>query len=928
MVLNSLIILLLVPTVFSPAFGLDVEEEKQDELSSRLPGNVIPSHYDLSLIVHLDPVNTFEGFFSMEAVATVGNQYDGMLIMHNNGLVIHEDSLKIEQDAGPGVSLDLEIVGVTHEPGKQYFIIHHQVPDVDETFHFTVSGSFGGKINIDGSSTHSHGFYNDSYVDLESGETIPLAATHFETIGARKAFPCLDEPEYKATFTLKIGRPEGFSSLFNSPPISTGEPIADRPGYFWDTYESTVVMSTYLVAFTVMDFSKVTSDLLPNGVEQATWARKDCIDAGYAEYTKVIGPELIAFYEQTFGIPYAMPKMDQIAYPSKGGAMENYGLITYEEAGLLIDETQTGAQQKRRVITLQAHENAHQWFGNLVTCKWWDELWLNEGFATFLSYLGTENGAPEMDNWVRFYEERFNVALMADDSTDSHPTISPVDNPQKTDFGPHVYERGASMIRMMGSILTYETLFSGLRSYLDRHKFDNTVSDDLWAELNDAGHNSGNLDPMYDVKEIMDLFMRQMNYPLLTVDRDYHRGTARLTQSRFLTDPENADPNDNFSWFVPITFALVGNGQTDFENTVHSETFLEPNSIMEIDIGQNRLPVIFNVQSLGFYRVDYDAENWNMIQSQLQIDPQEIHVLNRAQVIGDSFALAEAGIKPYDLPLSLVRYIRAERDYTPFRIAIDALASLRDRASAPRELEDFVVSIVSERYVSIGGIRENPDNTFVDDIIQQVTAEYANSYRLPRFIADAVSQFQQWMANPSVNTVNRQVRESVYCTAVREGIPGASDFLREILETTALPQEINAITSALFCVRGRETVKSLLEELFSGNFKHAAPTDIVKALLKTREGLDVAWQWLNERSELIEKRIFNMVLERVMEAYGKWKHTQGDLKILSDFIDKHNLDGSSRIQVANALRKVKRNLTWNKRHLNAVNRWLEAHRDW
>ncbi len=575
----------------------------------------------------------------------------------------------------------------------------------------------------------------------------------------------------------------------------------------WDVYETTPVMPTYLICYGINDYVfEEASSSTSNGVRHRTWTRSDYVDNGYAVYpVNEIMPSLLQYYEDTFGYPFPIAKLDQISYPSYGGAMENWGLIVYCEDCVVWDEVLAGADDIEGIASIMAHENAHNYFGDLVTCQWWDALWLNEGFAEYVHFLGVDAVAPDYNYWDNFYYYEFQYVLTYDGTTFSHPTIREVPTADDADFGSITYSRGSSINRYLSSVLTRDTFIRGLNTYLSDNAFGAVQYDNLWEPLNEIGHSEGTLADEYEIKEIMESFMVQMNYPLLTVNYDSSSGIATVSQSRFLYDPQNADPSDDYRWYVPISYTFVGDGSTDFGNSgdpgtfegpAHNTLFMRPEeTTLDIDIGASDLPVVFNLQSSAFMRVNYDSDNWQKIINQLEADYQSFDQVNRGALINDAFALAEAGIEGYDLALEVSQYLVSEDSYNVMGVAYDIMADLISSSNSDvsaMALEDFLQSIITVNYDALG-IEENTSNAHDENQFQRIITSAANYLRLPQLDNDAGEVFNTWIAaadpdDPAQNPVNRHLKRYVYCAAGRELESVAADFMQERLDNAILPQ--------------------------------------------------------------------------------------------------------------------------------------------
>ncbi|XP_071548141.1 aminopeptidase N-like [Panulirus ornatus] len=371
------------------------------------------------------------------------------------------------------------------------------------------------------------GFYVTSYKDSEDKERI-IAVTQFWATNARRVFPCFDEPEMKATFTLYIAREGNMTALSNMPLVATTS-IPGQEEWVWDQFATTLHMSTYLVAFAIVDYSSRTTDD-SRETRVNVWTRPEVLEqTGLALEAATSS---LNFFTSFFNISYPLQKLDMIAVPSTAfSGMENWGLIVYREYELLWDPEVASTPARSKVSELVSHEVAHQWFGNLVTFKWWNDLWLNEGFATYMATVAVHEMEPSWRMLDQFLVTKVQQVMKGDALRTSHPLSVSVSDPAEINqvFDEIPYRKGAAVIRMMQHFLTADTFKKGLTSYLSAKRYDNADQDDLWRFMTTAAHEDGSLPPQVSVKTIMDTWTRQEGFPVIYVSRD-HNGTARLTQ--------------------------------------------------------------------------------------------------------------------------------------------------------------------------------------------------------------------------------------------------------------------------------------------------------------------------------------------------------------------------------------------------------------
>ncbi|XP_025079132.1 aminopeptidase Ey-like [Pomacea canaliculata] len=542
---------------------------------------------------------------------------------------------------------------------------------------YSVDIAFSGPLTDD-----LAGLYLSSY--KRGNDTVYLATTQFESPDAREAFPCFDEPALKAVFNVTLLRKPPLISLSNTRIRATEQ--RDN-GFVADIYYPTPKMSTYLLAFIVCDFSHV-NGTTKNGTEFGVWARSEF--ASSMEYALATGMSILDYYGTYFGTNFPLRKQDMIAIPDfANGAMENWGLITYRETALLYTPGVTSESYKQYVTDVIAHELAHQWFGNLVTLAWWDDLWLNEGFASYVEYIGMDfidkNNSWKV--WEQFATDVIQSVFVMDQLTTSHPLYVPVATVSEMEqyFDSISYEKGASVIRMIKFCLGEGTFQRGLQRYLRDHAYANANHTDLWRAWDEQARQDGQ---QINVAAIMDTWTLQMGFPVirLTVSAN---GKVTATQKRFLINPAAKDPGRfqspfNYRWHVPIT--ITTSKMANFNVTEEDVLWLTPNDdTKELNTSIPTLSsndwILGNIHQYGYYRVNYDTRNWEALIRQLQKDHQLIPPINRAQIIDDAWNLASAGETDIAVALGTLDYLDTETDYVPWEAAALQLGKLKTRLS-------------------------------------------------------------------------------------------------------------------------------------------------------------------------------------------------------------------------------------------------------
>uniref|UniRef100_A0A8C5SLW3 glutamyl aminopeptidase n=1 Tax=Laticauda laticaudata TaxID=8630 RepID=A0A8C5SLW3_LATLA len=555
----------------------------------RLPNYVHPVHYDLDLTTEMED-EVYTGMVKISI--SLEEQTTRHLWLHLRETKITEIP-ELRTSSGQVIAIKRCFGYEPHE----YVVI-----EAEEDLHpgnYFLSMKFKGYLN--GSLV---GFYSTSY--KENGKIKYIAATDHEPTDARKSFPCFDEPNKKATYSISITHERVYEALSNMP---VEKRVSLDNKWTKTIFKKSVRMSTYLVAWAVHQF-KYEERKSSRGIPLRIYAQPLHIKT--ASYAANVTKIVFDYFEEYFSMNYSLPKLDKIAIPDFGtGAMENWGLITYRETNLLYDSEESAASNKQRVASVIAHELVHQWFGNIVTMDWWEDLWLNEGFASFFEFMGVN---AKEKNWQMLdqilIDDLFPV-LKDDSLVSSHPITVNVSSPDEITsvFDGISYSKGASILRMLEDWISPENFRAGCQKYLTDHHFKNAKTEDFWKAMEEV---SGK-----PVKEVMDTWTRQMGYPVLKVN-----SSSTVTQQRFLLDPK-ADPSKpssqlSYKWNIPVKWEAGNTTSITFFNksesagiTIPRPSDLPPNSFLKI-----------NKNHVGFYRVNYEPQVWRDLADIMMKDHQ------------------------------------------------------------------------------------------------------------------------------------------------------------------------------------------------------------------------------------------------------------------------------------------------------------------
>lgn len=763
----------------------------------RLPDNIAPKHYILDVITNLE-----EGNFNFHGevwIKLLVEKATDTIILHSRNLTIPESKVTLKEILGEDNVKALQIKNIRFVPENEFMI-------VKSDRELTVGKYYILHIPFEGKLTETlAGYYRSRYFDRTTNSTKWLAVTQFESTDARRAFPCFDEPAMKAQFTINLGHKKHLNSISNMPLMNTTE-IEGMDGWVWDKYEDTVPMSTYLVAYMVSEFEYKVGDKTPNNVTFRIWARKDALQQ--VEFARQVGPKFLEYYESYFDVKYPLPKQDMVAIPDfSAGAMENWGLITYRETALLFDEETSSTANKQSIASTIAHELAHQWFGNLVTMKWWTDLWLNEGFATYVAGLGVHHEFPEWNSLDSVAVDNLLIVYALDSLKSSHPVSVTIVNPNEIAqiFDTISYKKGSYLLRMMNLFLGEEVFRNGVTNYLIANRFSNAEQDDLWASLTDAAHKAGTLDKGLTVKEIMDTWTLQTGYPVVTVTRDYEKGSATLQQERYLAVRLNPQEKEDSCWWVPISYTTQK--ELDFNET-KPKLWLSCKENGELfDVGPKEDWIILNVRAAGLYRVNYDDENWNALAETLNSENfHTIGKLNRVQLLADALEFAWAGDLDYKLAFKILAYLKYENEYLPWRSGLSGLSNidkLLRKTPSYGLFKRFVRTFLAPIYKRFNKLVDTPKH-FEEVKFKTLITGWACRMDVEDCVDQSLYLFKHWTKEKEpekCNPIPADMKGLVYCLGIKYGGEKEWEFLWERYQKSNVGTEQSMILSALGCSR-------------------------------------------------------------------------------------------------------------------------------
>jgi len=619
---------------------------------------------------------------------------------------------------------------------------------------------YNGKIPLT-----PNGLYYDDY-SVTGGASKRMLVTQFEAADARRMFPCWDEPAFKATFQLTVTLPEKLVAISNMPILRT---MPASPGMKQVEFARTPRMSTYLLEFTAGDLGALHGK--SGNTEIAVWAPWGREKQG--EYALASAEQLLAYYNAYFGVAYPLPKLDLIAVPGnfEAGAMENWGAITFIDDALLLDPASSNTATREAIHVTVAHEMAHQWSGDLVTMAWWDNLWLNEGFATWMEYKATDHFNPGWESWVRQHDGR-EGAMAADAKPTTHPIQVVVKNDQDADsvFDEISYQKGSQVIRMIEDWIGADTFRDGMRVYMKAHQYDNATSADLWAALGAA---SGK-----DVAGVAAAFTEQPGVPLVRLSRRCGKDGATLTLSedRFsIHDPKAAKE----TWLIPVRLGAPG---------VAPRIVMLADKPVTLPVDGCGAALKANFGETGYYRTEYDKASFAPLAAEFeQFGPSD-----RANLLGDQFALFEAGRATLASYLDLLPHLRGETDIAVWQDTLRRLHVLDRAAPAPAVRESFHAfarGLLRPEFDRLGWDAK-PGEAFVDTLLRPDLIAALGHYGDPAVVSEARRRFAVFLHDnsslapdlrgPVLGIVGHDADRATYdqLIALGEAAPGTEEKLR------------------------------------------------------------------------------------------------------------------------------------------------------
>ena len=757
----------------------------------RLLDTFTPNHYNLTLDLTRAEEKEFSG-----TVIISGDSTSESISLHSKGLTIQS------------ATIDNQPADVSFGEFDELRLSQPNLKNGNHTIHIIFSGNITDAM---------HGLYPCYFT--HDGVKKQLFATQFESHHAREVFPCVDEPAAKAEYDLTLITRPGITVLGNMP-VKFQEENGDSRT---TTFEKTPRMSSYLLAFVIGELHKK-SARTKSGVEVNVWATP-AQNENTLDFALDIAARSIDFYDEYFGVKYPLPKSDHVALPDfSSGAMENWGLITYRESCLLADPELTPESSRRFIATVIAHELSHQWFGNLVTMNWWNDLWLNESFANMMEYVAIDALQPDWHMWEDFATNEVTAALRRDSLDGVQSVQADVNHPDEisTLFDPAiVYAKGGRLLVMVRKLIGEEAFRAGLKSYFEKFAYKNTVGNDLWQELESA---SGQ-----PIVNLMNAWISQPGLPVVSVSSSHD--AAILSQERFFIGEHQ--PSDAL-WPIP----LFANQPLDVKILNQKETTVSIEKPLQLNCGLS-----------AHFVTKYDESTREYLLKNIT----ELPTLDKICILQDATILARAGFENSASLLPLALSLKTETNEKVFGMAAGALTELRkfvdDNDAARDSLKKISGEFARATFEELGWDEKYGESD--DDRERRTTALSLMMYSEDK---EVLNEAKTRFDNNKLEDLPTEIRALIISANVRHfETPEMIKDLFTTYKNTPSNDLQNDIAIGLTSTKNPETAEKILTNIKDSNI--IRPQDASRwfvYLIRTRESRQIAWNWLKENWAWVE----------------------------------------------------------------------------
>ena len=767
-----------------------------------LPTNVVPVLYDIAITPNAQAM-TFTGSETVQVDVKAAT----------TTITLNAADLAIS-----AATVDGKPVRYALDKDKQ--LVTLTLPAAARVGRHEVGFAWSGKIN-----QSAAGLFAIDYTN-QDGSKARMLATQFEAPDARRFAPMWDEPAFKAKFRLKAVAPAGQLALSNMPVTNVAKQADGTQLY---SFAETPVMSSYLLYLGMGDLERKT--VMAGNVEIGVVTRRGVVDQG--DYALEQAKRLLPYYNGYFGQPYPLPKLDMIAGPGSSqffGAMENWGAIFYFEPELLFDPARATESGRQRIFTVVAHEMAHQWFGDLVTMAWWDDLWLNEGFASWMENKSAADLNPTWKANAAAVSTDREAAMGIDSTAATHPIIRKIETVDQIGeaFDGITYSKGQAVIGMLESTLGAETFRTGIRSYMAKYKYGNTVTDQLWAELSKAAGQP--------VAEIAHGYTLQGGVPLVTLTNARCTGgttTAQLAQGRFGLDAASKAPQ---TWKVPIVVGTLGGAETRAVVTGPST------SVSVKGCGT----LLLNKGKGSYTRVMYDQPGHDA----LVRDYARLPLEDRLGTLADDYALAAGGYQDLSRFFALMGQVGASADSLEWSLVsgrLGSLGGLYEGTPIAAPLRAKTVALLGPVLQRIGFTARAGESPLVSNLRESLVGRLGDNGD-PEVLRQARSYVGQLATNPTA--IPPAIRQPILGTFAANATPADWDLLLRLTKAETNPVAKNRFVALLGAAEDDALAARALELLKTDTFTTPQKASLLRAISGSHP--DKAFDWAVANRPLVE----------------------------------------------------------------------------
>jgi aminopeptidase N len=853
-----------------------------EDTPGKLPKEVVPIEYSIRIVPSIDKL-TFSG---TETVKLSVRRPVRQLVL--NALELEVADASIDGKALPDSAVKID---------KKSELLTIALPSELAAGEHTLALSFSGKINQQG-----QGLFYVPYQEHSSGTKKIMLATQFEATDARRFFPCWDEPVFRARFQLTVVVPENWLAISNVPIESEEKSAAEKEVRF----AATPSMSSYLNVFVAGELDLIESRI--GRTQLRIIATKGKAEMG--RYALEATAQILQYYNDYFGVPYPLPKLDQIALPGGfGGAMENWGGITYYESTLLFDPKNSSVETKQNIYEVIAHEVAHQWFGDLVTMAWWDNLWLNEGFASWMGTKCTARFNPQWEVWLRRNlprdpSRRVGIAREQAMEGDARSTTHPIQQRIATEaeansaFDDITYKKGQSFLRMLESFLGEDVFREGIRRYIAAHKYSNSTTADLWNALSEASQKP--------VGEIAAGWTEQPGFPVVKVKRE-GEGKVALTQERFTVNSQNAPP---LEWKIPLTYAVVGEAPATLLMTTKTDNLH--------DVPADRA-LKLNVNGAGNYRVQYDDPSWNLLLRALS----NLGVEDRVNLLSDAWALVQANRAPVSFYFGLVEELPASTELAEREQLIDVLDYInRLLIGSPerKKFERYARSLLRPTFEALGWepkAGEPPTAANLRASLITALGDLDDS----GIIAGCRERFDKYLIDPT--SLAPDLRPPVFAIVGRYADEKTWDQLHKLgLKTTSIEEKQNYYNALARAIEPK-LIRKTLPIALTDELPTSRAIFLVSRVARQSDHPDMAWDFAKVNMKTLLAKTDALGANRYAPGLFTFFAENARANELRAYA-KANLPETSAPEVAKAVDEIQFRSEFRKRLAPQLNAWIEG----